>query len=216
MGVFMDWKLLLPLLGTTVGAGAVLGVPRGSRLWNAALMGAAAGAMLAASLWNLLLPALELSRWGALGGFVLGMVLLLLPQQLPNSGLSPAGALLLAVVLHNIPEGLAVGAGDSPGLTVGIALQNIPDGAVAALPLLALGVSRRRAFFWGVLTGAVEPVAAMAMLLMPALFAPAMPWLLGFAGGAMVSVILLELAPGLGESPLGICTFAAAFVLMAI
>ncbi len=212
----MDSELFLPLLGTALGAGAAFGVPLGSKRWNAALMGSAAGAMLAAALWNLLLPALELSRKLALLGFLLGMLGLLIPQSIPNSRFSPTAALLLAVVLHNIPEGLAVGAGDSAGLTVGIALQNIPDGAVAALPLLALGFSRRKAFFFGVLTGAVEPLAAGLMLALPAALAPMMPLLLGFAAGAMVFVILQELAPALGESPLGTCLFAAAFALMAI
>ncbi len=209
-------ELLVPLAGTALGAGAALGVPTGSRRWNAALMGAAAGAMLAASVWNLLLPALEAVPAAALAGFVCGMLGLLVPQHLPRAGLSPTGALLLAVVLHNIPEGLAVGAGSDHGLTLGIALQNIPDGAVVALPLLALGCSRKRAFALGVATGAVEPLAAGLMLAFPALLAPAMPWLLGFAGGAMIFVILQELAPALQESPWGTAAFALAFCLMAI
>ena len=141
----MWFGLGLPLLGTAVGACAALGVPMGSRRWNAALSGGAAGAMTAACVWNLLLPALEGSRSMSLAGFCVGFLVLLIPGRLPGKRLSPGGALLLAVVLHNIPEGLAVGAGDSAGLTVGIALQNIPDGAVAAVPLLALGFSRWRA-----------------------------------------------------------------------
>ncbi len=209
-------QLLLPLLGTTLGAGAALGMPLGSRRFQTGLMGAAAGAMLAASVWNLLLPGWEASEAAALLGFVLGMIGLLIPQHLPGKRLSPTAVLLLAVVLHNIPEGLAVGAGDCGGLTIGIALQNIPDGAVAALPLLSMGLSRKKAFGYGILTGAVEPLAAGAMLLLPELIGPAMPLLLGFAAGAMIFVVLRELAPSLSESPVGTIAFAAAFALMAI
>ena len=211
----MYFGLGMPLLGTAVGACAALGVPMGSRRWNGALSGGAAGAMLAACVWNLLLPALDGSRAMALGGFALGFLALLLPERMPGTRLSPGGALLLAVVLHNIPEGLAVGAGDSAGLTVGIALQNIPDGAVAAVPLLALGFSRWRAFAAGVLTGVVEPVAAGLMLLLAPWLTPWMPALLGFAAGAMLFVVMTELAPRLGDSGWGAVCFAIGFVLMA-
>ena len=209
------WIMLgMPLLGTAVGACAALGAPMGSRRWNAALAGAAGGAMLAACVWNLLLPALESGRGGALAGFALGLTALLLPGRIPGARLSPGAALMLAVVLHNIPEGMAVGAGESAGLTLGIALQNIPDGAVAAVPLLALGLSRRRAFAMGVLTGAVEPIAAGLMMACSAFFAPLMPALLGFAGGAMTFVVLQELAPRMNESGWGTVCFAAGFLLM--
>ena len=211
----MYFGLVMPFLGTAIGACAALGVPLGSRRWNAALSGGAAGAMMAACLFNLLLPALAGDRALALGGFLVGFLALLLPERLPGLRLSPAGALLLAVVLHNIPEGLAVGAGDSAGLTLGIALQNIPDGAVAAVPLLALGWKRGRAFLAGVLSGAVEPVAAGVMLVFSAQLTPWMPGLLGFAAGAMLFVILSELAPRLGESGWGAVCFAIGFVLMA-
>lgn len=210
----MWFGLLGPFLGTALGAGAALGVPMGSRRWNAALAGAAGGAMIAACIWNLLLPAMEADRGWALAGFTAGLTALLLPERLPGARLSPAAALMLAVVLHNIPEGMAVGAGDSAGLTLGIALQNIPDGAVAAVPLLALGVSRWRAFLAGVLTGAVEPLAAGLMIGFSAALTPWMPFLLGFAAGAMAFVILTELAPGMGESGWGTVCFALGFVLM--
>lgn len=209
------WIVLgMPLLGTAVGACAALGVPMGSRRWNAALSGGAAGAMTAACVWNLLLPALDGSRAMALAGFALGFLALLIPGRLPGRHLSPGGALLLAVVLHNIPEGLAVGAGDSAGLTLGIALQNIPDGAVAAVPLLALGFSRWRAFSAGVLTGVVEPVAAGLMLAFAPVLTPWMPALLGFAAGAMLFVVMTELAARMGESGWGTVCFAIGFVLM--
>lgn len=211
----MWFGLGLPLLGTAVGACAALGVPMGSRRWNAALSGGAAGAMTAACVWNLLLPALDGNRAMALAGFVFGFLALLLPERLPGARLSPGGALLLAVVLHNIPEGLAVGAGDSAGLTLGIALQNIPDGAVAAVPLLALGFSRWRAFGAGVLTGIVEPIAAGLMLAFAPYLTPWMPALLGFAAGAMLFVVMTELAARMGESGWGTVCFAIGFVLMA-
>ena len=211
----MWFGLLGPFLGTAVGAGAALGVPMGARRWNAALSGAAGGAMTAACLWNLLLPALDAARGLALGGFMMGLLVLLLPARLPGEGLSPAAALMTAVVLHNIPEGMAVGAGDSPGLTLGIALQNIPDGAVAAVPLLALGISRKRAFAAGVLSGAVEPLAAGLMMVFSAVLAPWMPGLLGFAAGAMAFVVLVELAPRMSESGWGLVCFALGFGLMA-
>ena len=211
----MWFGLLGPFLGTAVGAAAVLGVPMGSRRWNAGLAGAAGGAMLAASLWNLLLPALASGRGWALGGFALGLLLLLVPERLPGGRFSPAVVLMTAVVLHNIPEGLAVGAGDSAGLTLGIALQNIPDGAVAAVPLLALGVSRKRAFAAGVLSGAVEPAAAGLMMLFSGFLTPWMPALLGFAAGAMTFVVLKELAPKMADSGWGTVCFAAGFLLMA-
>ena len=210
------WIMLgMPLLGTALGSCAALGVPMGSRRWNAALSGGAAGAMTAACVWNLLLPALDGSRALALAGFCVGFLMLLVPERLPGRHLSPGGALLLAVVLHNIPEGLAVGAGDSAGLTLGIALQNIPDGAVAAVPLLALGYSRWRAFAAGVLTGIVEPIAAGLMLLFAPVLSPWMPALLGFAAGAMLFVVMTELAARMKESGWGTVCFAIGFVLMA-
>ena len=210
----MWFSLILPFLGTALGAGAVLGVPMGSRRWNAALAGASAGAMLAACIFGLLLPALETGRPWTMAGFALGLMGLLLPERLGASRLPPGTALMLAVVLHNIPEGMAVGAGDSPGLTLGIALQNIPDGAVAAVPLLALGCSRRKAFGWGVLSGAVEPLAAALVLALSPAPAVWMPLLPGFAAGAMVFVIFRELAPRLNESAWGILCFTLGFLLM--
>lgn len=211
----MWFGLLGPFWGTAVGAAAALGVPMGSKRWNAALSGAAGGAMIAACLWNLLLPAMSRDRAWALAGFFLGLLALLIPERLPGHRFSPAAALMTAVVLHNIPEGLAVGAGNTAGLTLGIALQNIPDGAVAAVPLLALGVSRKRAFAAGVLSGTVEPLAAGLMLLCAGVLEPWMPLLLGFAGGAMTFVVLRELSPQIADSGWGTVCFGVGFLLMA-
>ena len=135
----MYFGLGMPFLGTAIGACAALGVPLGSLRWNAALSGGAAGAMTAACIWNLLLPALAGDRAMALAGFMVGFLGLLLPERLPGLRLSPAGALLLAVVLHNIPEGLAVGAGDSAGLTLGTA----PSGMWAGQSLSGRSPQRR-------------------------------------------------------------------------
>ena len=216
----MWFGLLGPFLGTAVGAGAALGMPMGSKRWNAALAGAAAGAMTAACIWNLLLPALGQGTVLTAAGFILGQLLLLLPSRMPGKRLGPGTALMLAVVLHNIPEGMAVGAGFAAGepeaLTLGIALQNIPDGAVAAVPLLALGVSRKRAFAAGVLSGAVEPLAAGMMLLFTDALTPAMPLLLGFAAGAMLFVVLQELSPAIRDSGWGTVCFTAGFLLMLV
>lgn len=214
----MWFGLIGPFLGTAVGAGAALGIPMGSKRWNAALAGAAGGAMTAACIFNLLLPALGQNAALAAAGFALGQLLLLVPSRLPGSHLGPGAALMLAVVLHNIPEGMAVGAGIAAGepeaLTLGITLQDIPDGAVAAVPLLALGFSRRRAFAAGVLSGAVEPLAAGVMMLFTDGLTPAMPLLLGFAAGAMLFVVLQELSPGIRDSGWGTVCFAAGFILM--
>lgn len=214
----MWFGLVGPFLGTAAGACTALGMPMGSRRWNAALAGAAGGAMMAACVWNLLLPALGSGRSLAVAGFAFGMAALLLPGRLPGKALPPGAALMLAVVLHNIPEGMAVGAGYAAGepeaLTLGIALQNIPDGAVAAVPLLALGVSRRRAFAMGVLTGAVEPLAAGLMMAFSSELAPFLPALLGFAAGAMFFVVLQELAPRMADSGWGTVCFTAGFLLM--
>lgn len=226
-------SLILPLLGTALGAGAVLGVPMGSRGWNAALAGAAAGAMLSSGCFGLLLPALETGRLWAMAGFALGLLGLLLPERFASSRHSPAAALMLAVVLHNIPEGMAVGvlyAGWSTGaanvslaaaltLSLGIALQNFPEGAIVSMPLRGDGVGRGKAFGLGTLSGAVEPIAALITILLAEWIAPALPYLLGFAAGAMMYVVVEELIPEMSEgehSNIGTLCFAAGFTAMII
>ena len=244
--------LLLPFLGTLGGAACVFLTRQELRpLIRRSLEGFAAGVMAAAAVWSLLLPALEqaaaMGRWSvvpAVGGFWLGIFFLLLLDRTvphlhqdsgqpegPRSRLERTTMLALAVTLHNIPEGLAVGvtlagrmAGDGTvsaagalALALGIALQNFPEGAVISLPLRASGMGRGRAFWYGVLSGAAEPLAAGAAFLAAGLTLPALPYLLGFAAGAMIYVVVEELIPeaSAGEhSNLGTLLFALGFTLM--
>lgn len=221
--------LVIPLAGTVLGAGLAFALPQGGRCarW---LSGLSAGAMLASAVWSLLIPALERGYWGAAAGFTVGMLVLTVPDRIlerRGKRLAPGILLLLAVVLHNIPEGMAVGAGyagflwgdgvselDALTLAVGIGLQNLPDGAVAVIPLVSAGMPRRRAFALGFLSGAVEPLAAALMLV----FAPATgAWLgifMGFAAGAMVFVVVRELVPQMGEGTVPAVLFTAGFLLL--
>ncbi len=234
--------LLIPFFGTSAGAVCVwLMKDSLSRAVRERLIGFSAGIMLAASVWSLLLPAIGQSglppRWAfipAAVGFGIGMLFLPLADQLllPKSGQMPESTalLVLAVVLHNIPEGMAVGiafagcSSDAGGiapsaammLSLGIAIQNIPEGAIISLPLAAEGISRCRAFGQGVMSGAVEPVAGMVTWLLSGLFLPMMPYMLGFAAGAMIYVVMAELAPALAQSGhrRGLAAFTVGFALM--
>lgn len=244
--------ILLPLLGTTLGAACVFLM--GSSLpamVQRTLTGFAAGVMVAASVWSLLIPAMEqaenMGRWAffpAVAGFWLGILfLLLLDRSVPHlhrAGSAPEGPparlkrttmLVLAVTLHNIPEGMAVGvvlAGWMSGtetitltgalaLSIGIALQNFPEGAIISMPLRAEGAGKGRAFLYGLLSGVVEPLAALLTVWAAGLILPALPYLLSFAAGAMVYVVVEELIPeaSAGEhSNLGTLFFAAGFTVM--
>ena len=209
-----------------------------------ALLGFAAGVMTAATVWSLLLPAIERSaetgRWPpwlpAAAGIALGVVFLAaLDSALPciRSRRRPVSAvrrqdllLITAITLHNIPEGMAVGlafamAGDgeslaaAAALALGIGIQNFPEGAAVSLPLLQEGEGRGRAFLTGVLSGAVEPVFGMATVLAAALLHPLMPWLLSFAAGAMLYVVVEELVPQ-AHSRGGTCGFVLGFLIMMV
>ena len=236
--------VLLPLLGTALGACAALFLNnRLPESLNRGCSGFAAGVMTAASVWSLLIPALEQSlREGALsaafavGGFGAGVGGMLaleraaewLYRQKRGGALSGVAFMILAVTLHNLPEGLAVGvacagladnAGAAAGamaLSLGIALQNIPEGAIISLPLRAQGKSRAKACGCGVASGAVEPVAAAVALLAAAPVARMMPLLLCFAAGAMIYVTVQELIPEAvtERTRLGSLSFAAGFALM--
>ena len=245
-------ELLLPFLGTSLGAGGVFFLRRGmSPLVQRSLTGFAAGVMTAAAVWSLLLPAMEqaagLGRWTfvpAAGGFWLGILfLLVLDRTIPHlhqGAGAPEGPptrlrrttmLTLAVALHNIPEGMAVGvvlagwmtgeqgitAAGTLALSLGIAIQNFPEGAIISMPLQAEGAGKGRAFLYGVLSGLVEPVAALLTIWAAGLILPALPWLLSFAAGAMIYVVVEELIPEASEgehSNLGTLFFALGFTVM--
>ena len=246
--------LLIPFLGTALGASLVFFLrrdipPRLSKV----LVGFAAGVMVAASFWGLLQPALEeaadmgmgtLSFVPAVVGFLAGMGFLLvidvvtphthfnLEDEGPKTGLKRTTKLVLAVTIHNIPEGMAVGVvfadwlagggvtqAGALALAIGIAIQNFPEGAIVSTPLLAEGMPKGRTFWCGVLTGAVEPVAGFITILAASAVVPVMPYLLAFAAGAMVYVVVEELIPEMSEgihSNVGTIAFAIGFVLMMV
>ncbi len=245
--------ILLPFIGTSLGAACALFVKKQVHpLLQRALAGFAAGVMVAASIWSLLIPAIELSadlgRWSflpAAAGFWVGILFLFLLDRAvphlhisskkpegPKSVLKRTTMLVLAVTIHNIPEGMAVGAvyaGYLSGtaginamgalaLSLGIAAQNLPEGAIISLPLRAEGMRRSKAVLFGILSGAVEPAAAALMIFATELLTPVMPYLLGFTAGAMFYVVVEELIPetSAGEhSNIGTMLFAAGFTLMA-
>ena len=244
--------LLVPLLGTTLGAAMVFLMRNemNARL-EKALLGFAAGVMIAASVWSLLIPSIDMAAeqgvipWvPALVGFLLGIVFLLLIDTLTphlhlasdkpegvKSGFSKTTMMLLAVTIHNIPEGMAVGvmyAGFLAGntqitaasalvLSLGIAIQNFPEGAIISMPLRAEGERKGRAFLGGVLSGVVEPIGAVLTLLAAQLVIPALPYFLSFAAGAMLYVVVEELIPEMSQgkhSNIGTIFFAVGFSVM--
>ena len=246
--------LLIPLLGTMIGAAFVfLMKDEMSPRVQKSLLGFASGVMVAASVWSLLIPAMEMEadegKWAVLpaaAGFLLGIGFLLLLDELtphlhigtekpegPRSRLSRTAMLALAVTIHNLPEGMAVGvvfAGAEGGIgglslasalavSIGIAIQNIPEGAIISMPMRAEGNSRWRSFIIGSLSGAVEPVGALAVVLLASLITPALPYFLAFAAGAMFYVVVEELIPEASEgehSNLSTIGFAFGFVLMMV
>jgi len=252
MEVFVG--LLIPFLGTTAGAACVFFMkkPLGD-LVQRSLAGFAAGVMVAASIWSLLIPAIDqsahlgkLSFLPAFVGFWCGILFLLALDHLiphlhvgseqaegPKSNLSRTVMMVLAVTLHNIPEGMAVGVmyagflSDNPQITaasalalsLGIAIQNFPEGAIISLPLRAEGESKGRAFLGGVFSGVVEPIGAVLTILAAQLVIPALPYLLSFAAGAMLYVVVEELIPEMSQgrhSNLGTVFFAVGFSVMMV
>ena len=246
--------LLLPLFGTMLGSAFVfLMKDEMSERLQKSLLGFASGVMVAASVWSLLIPAMEMGadtgKWSvfpAAVGFLLGMGFLLLIDELtphlhigtdkpegPRSHLSRTAMLVLAVTIHNLPEGMAVGvvfAGAEQGISnislasavavsLGIAIQNIPEGAIISMPMRAAGNSKWKSFLIGSLSGAVEPIGAVAVLLLASLLMPALPYMLAFAAGAMLYVVVEELIPEASNgrhSNLSTIGFAVGFVLMMV
>ena len=246
--------IIIPFLGTTLGAACVFFMKKSlGDLVQRSLAGFAAGVMVAASIWSLLIPAIEqsegmgkLSFLPAFIGFWSGVLFLLLLDRLiphlhvgseqaegPKSKLGRTTMMVLAVTLHNIPEGMAVGvvyagflsgntkitAASALALSLGIAIQNFPEGAIISMPLRAEGERKNRAFLGGVLSGVVEPIGAVLTLLAAQLVIPALPYLLSFAAGAMLYVVVEELIPEMSQgqhSNLGTVFFAVGFSVMMV
>ena len=245
----MNWSvfygILIPFLGTSFGAACVFFMKKEM------LTGFAAGVMVAASIWSLLIPAMEqvgdmgkLAFVPAVAGFWLGILFLLLLDHIiphlhrnsqraegPRSQLKRTTMLVLAVTLHNIPEGMAVGvvyagylvgntqisAAAAMALSLGIAIQNFPEGAIISMPLRAEGTGKPKAFLGGVLSGIVEPIGAILTILAAGLIVPALPYLLSFAAGAMLYVVVEELIPEMSQgehSDVGTIFFAVGFSVM--
>ena len=254
MNIEVIYGVLIPLLGTTLGAACVFFMKNaiGDKVQRL-LMGFASGVMVAASVWSLLIPSIEqsasmgrLSFVPALTGLWAGMLFLLLLDHItphlhmnsdetegPKAHLKKTTMLVLAVTIHNIPEGMAVGvvyagwiSGDSNItlmsaiiLSLGIAIQNFPEGAIISMPLRGEGMSRPKSFLMGVLSGAVEPVAGVLTILAAGIIVPVLPYLLSFAAGAMLYVVVEELIPEMSEgshSNIGTVLFAAGFSVMMI
>lgn len=246
--------IMIPFIGTTLGSGMVfLLKDKLDPKVEKALLGFASGVMIAASVWSLLIPAIDMSEqqgqiaWiPAAVGFLLGMAFLLgLDHLIPhlhldndkpegvNSKLKKTTMLVLAVTLHNIPEGMAIGvvfagflAGNS-GITltgalilsIGIAIQNFPEGAIISMPLKGEGISKGKAFSYGLLSAVVEPVGALVTILLSSFIIPVLPYFLAFAAGAMIYVVVEELIPEaqMGEhSNIGTIGVAIGFTLMMI
>lgn len=253
MNLLILTGLLLPLLGTMIGSAFVFFL-RGEitpRLQKT-LLGFASGVMVAASVWSLLIPSIEMcgdmGRWSVLPsavGFLAGIGFLLVIDMItphlhltgdregPKSKLSRTAMLSLAVTIHNLPEGMAVGvvlAGVLDGATditmaaalavaLGIAIQNIPEGAIISMPMRAEGHSRTRSFAYGALSGVVEPLGALLVLILATWITPLLPYLLAFAAGAMLYVVVEELIPeasGAPHSNLSTLGFAIGFVAMMV
>lgn len=248
------YGILIPFLGTSLGAGCVFFLKKAlSDSIQRALTGFAAGVMVAASVWSLLIPAMDqsasmgrLAFFPAAVGFWLGILFLLLLDHIiphlhqnstqaegPKSQLQRTTMMVLAVTLHNIPEGMAVGvvyagylsgsaqitAASALALSLGIAIQNFPEGAIISMPLRAEGMNKGRAFWGGVLSGIVEPIGAVLTILAAGIIVPALPYLLSFAAGAMLYVVVEELIPEMSQgehSNIGTVFFAVGFSLMMV
>ena len=252
MNLSVFYGILIPFLGTSFGAACVFFMKNDmSERLSRILTGFAAGVMVAASIWSLLIPAMEQSEGmgklafvPAVAGFWGGILFLLLLDHViphlhqhsnsaegPKSKLQRTTMMVLAVTLHNIPEGMAVGAvyagylagnakitvAAAMALSLGIAIQNFPEEAIISMPLRAEGMKKTKAFAGGVLSGIVEPIGAVLTILAAGLIIPALPYLLSFAAGAMMYVVVEELIPEMSQgehSDLGTIFFAVGFTVM--
>lgn len=246
--------LFIPFLGTVLGSAFVFFMKKDMPvLLQKALLGFASGVMVAASVWSLLIPSIEMSSEAGKGavipaviGFLLGMAFLLFIDYItphlhigddhpegPRSKLSRTAMLSLAVTIHNLPEGMAVGvvlagalqsnlgisAAGALAMSLGIAIQNIPEGAIISMPMRAEGNSRMRSFLLGSLSGIVEPIGGLIVILLASFMTPILPYMLAFAAGAMMYVVIEELIPETSEgehSNLGTIGFAIGFALMMV
>ncbi len=244
--------ILIPFAGTSLGSACVFVMKNNmNRIVQKALTGFAAGVMVAASIWSLLIPAMnqsadlgKLAFLPAAVGFWLGVLFLLLLDHViphlhmgaeaaegPHTELKRTTMLVLAVTLHNIPEGMAVGVvyagylmgnGDitamgALALALGIAIQNLPEGAIISMPLRSEGMNKGKAFICGVLSGVVEPIGALLTVAAAGIIVPVLPYLLSFAAGAMIYVVVEELIPEMSEgthSNVGTLLFAVGFTVM--
>ena len=246
--------LLIPFLGTVLGSAFVFFMKKDMPVFlQKALLGFASGVMVAASVWSLLIPSIEMSSEAGKGavipaviGFLLGMAFLLFIDYItphlhigddhpegPRSKLSRTAMLSLAVTIHNLPEGMAVGvvlagalqsnlgisAAGALAMSLGIAIQNIPEGAIISMPMRAEGNSRMRSFLLGSFSGIVEPIGGLIVILLASFMTPILPYMLAFAAGAMMYVVIEELIPETSEgehSNLGTIGFALGFALMMV
>ena len=247
-------EIFIPFVGTTLGAACVLFVKdKLNRKLERGFTGFAAGVMVAASVWSLLIPSMDQSaHMGSLAfvpavvGLFIGFLFLQLLDRIiphlhlhsqqaegPQSNLKKSSMMVLAVALHNLPEGMAVGvvlaglvsgesgisAASATALALGIAIQNFPEGAIISMPLRSEGMGKGKAFLYGVLSGLVEPIGAAITLLAAGLVLPVMPYLLSFAAGAMLYVVVEELIPEMSEgehSHIGTLCFAVGFAVMMV
>lgn len=246
--------LIIPVIGTTAGAALVYSLKNDiPAKTNKLFMGFTAGVMIAAAVWSLMIPAMEMPDGDglrkitpAITGFVTGVCFLLLmdrviPQEHgydmsdegPSINISRTWKLVLAIILHNIPEGMAIGvafaaamdgtgyvsAAGAMALSIGIAIQNVPEGAIVSLPLKTAGNSRHKSFTIGVLSGIIQPIAAILTIYLASIMIPLMPFLLAFAAGAMLYVVVEELIPASAQgshSNIGPIGFATGFLLMIV
>ena len=245
--------IMIPFIGTAVGSAGVFFMTKGmNKTLQRILTGFAAGVMVAASIWSLLIPAMEhASHMGRLSfipaavGFWLGVIFLLVLDRViphmhmdkqkegPDSNMSKNSLMVMAVALHNLPEGMAVGAVwaglmsenstislmSALALSVGIAIQNLPEGAIISIPLHSEGVKKSKAFGYGVISGIVEPLGALLTIMAAKFVIPVLPFTLSFAAGAMLYVVVEELIPEMSEgnhSNIGTIFFAVGFSLMMI